>query len=294
MFYDKEEIRMYDKDTKLVVVGLGYVGLPLAVAFSERLCVIGFDKNEEKVHALKNGIDDTNEVGSETLKGCDVIFTSDETDIKGADIYIVSVPTPIKSDKSPDLHPLISASICIGEALEPGALVIYESTVYPGLTEKVCIPLLEKHSKCKLNDTLWVGYSPERINPGDKVHTLSSIVKVVSGSTPEVCERVALLYQCIVEAGVHKVSSIKAAEAVKVCENSQRDINIAFMNELAMSLERMDICTLEVVEAMNTKWNALGFYPGLVGGHCISVDPYYYLHEAARLRSEERRVGKEC
>lgn len=271
------------KEAKLAVVGLGYVGMPLAVAFADKADVIGFDLNIDKIALYKLGIDPTNEVGSEALHNTNVDFTSDEERLAEAIVYIISVPTPINADKTPDLTPVISASGIVGRYLSKGAVVVYESTVYPGVTEDVCIPILEKESGLSCGTDFKVGYSPERINPGDKVHRLESIKKIVSGVDLETLDIVAQIYELVVEAGVHRASSIKVAEAAKVVENSQRDINIAFMNELAMVFDRMSIDTKEVIDAMNTKWNALGFYPGLVGGHCISVDPYYFLYEAEKL-----------
>nr|WP_201777669.1 nucleotide sugar dehydrogenase [Ornithinibacillus californiensis] len=268
---------------KLAVIGLGYVGMPLAVAFARKVNVIGFDLNEKKIDLYKSGIDPTNEVGNEVIKQTTVYFTSDETKLKEAKFHIVAVPTPINSDKTPDLGPVEGASTVIGRNLTKGSIVVYESTVYPGVTEDICIPILEKESGLKCGVDFKVGYSPERINPGDKVHRLENITKIVSGMDKESLEAIAKVYELVVEVGVHRANSIKVAEAAKVVENSQRDINIAFMNELAMVFDRMGIDTQEVVEAMNTKWNALKFYPGLVGGHCIGVDPYYFIYEAEKL-----------
>jgi UDP-N-acetyl-D-glucosamine/UDP-N-acetyl-D-galactosamine dehydrogenase len=273
---------LYKKE-KISVVGLGYVGMPLAVAFSKKIEVIGFDLNEYKIQLYKSGVDPTNEVGNETIKNTTVYFTSDEAKLKEARFHIVAVPTPINLDKTPDLGPVEGASKIIGRNLSKGSIVVYESTVYPGVTEDICIPILEEQSGLKCGVDFKVGYSPERINPGDKVHTLEKIIKIVSGMDNDCLEEIAKVYELIIEAGVHKASSIKVAEAAKVVENSQRDINIAFMNELAMVFDRMNIDTKEVIEAMNTKWNALKFYPGLVGGHCIGVDPYYFVYEAERL-----------
>ena len=270
-------------EEKIAVIGLGYVGMPLAVAFSKKADTIGFDVNEEKIHTYQQGIDPTKEVGDAAIQSCTVDFTSDETRLKEAKFLIVAVPTPIASDKWPDLKYVISASEMIGRNLTKGAIVVYESTVYPGVTEDICIPLLEKASGMKCGVDFTVGYSPERINPGDQVHRLENIVKIVSGVDEESLEEIAKVYELVVEAGVHRASSIKVAEAAKVVENSQRDVNIAFMNELAMVFDRMGINTQEVVSAMNTKWNALGFYPGLVGGHCIGVDPHYFIYEAEKL-----------
>jgi len=257
--------------------------MPLAVAFSKKVETIGFDVNEEKIHTYRQGLDPTKEVGDAEIRNCAVDFTFDETKLKEAKFHIVSVPTPISSDNKPDLEYVISASKLIGRNLVKGSIVVYESTVYPGATEDVCIPLLEKESGLKCGSDFKVGYSPERINPGDRKHRLETIIKIVSGMDAESLEEIAKVYELIIDAGVYKVSSIKVAEAAKVVENSQRDVNIAFMNELAMVFDKMGIDTQEVVGAMNTKWNALGFHPGLVGGHCIGVDPHYFTYEAERL-----------
>ena len=268
---------------KVSVVGLGYVGMPIAVAFAKKVSVIGFDLNVDKIEQYKNGVDHTNEVGDSVIKLTTVDFTADETRLKEAKFHIVAVPTPVNLDKSPDLGPVEGASIIVGRNLTKGSIVVYESTVYPGVTEDICIPILEKESGLKCGVDFKVGYSPERINPGDIVHRLDNITKIVSGMDSESLDEIAKVYDLVIEVGVHRASSIKVAEAAKVVENSQRDINIAFMNELAMVFDRMGIDTNEVVEAMNTKWNALGFYPGLVGGHCIGVDPYYFVYEAQKL-----------
>lgn len=276
--------RLVNKETSLALVGLGYVGMPIAVAFADKgLNVIGYDLNEAKINLYKSGIDPTNEVGDQAIKECSVRFTSNEADLQDALFYIVAVPTPINTDHTPDLTPVIGASRIIGRNLRKGAIVVYESTVYPGVTEDVCIPILEEVSGMKAGVDFKVGYSPERINPGDKVHRLENIRKIVSGMDAETLEQVKQVYDLVIEVGTYPVSSIKTAEAVKVVENSQRDINIAFMNELAMVFDRMGIDTNEVVDGMNTKWNALGFRPGLVGGHCIGVDPYYFTYEAEKL-----------
>jgi len=272
-----------NRKEKISLVGLGYVGMPIAVAFAKKVDVIGFDLNKNKIEQYKNGVDPTNEVGDDAIKQTTVDFTSDETKLREAKFHIVAVPTPINSDKTPDLTPVVGASTIVGRNLTEGSIVVFESTVYPGVTEEVCIPILEKESGLKCGIDFKVGYSPERINPGDKVHTLQKIMKIVSGMDNESLEEIAKVYEMVIEAGVHRASSIKVAEAAKVVENSQRDINIAFMNELAMVFDRMGIDTNEVVEAMNTKWNALKFYPGLVGGHCIGVDPYYFVYEAEKL-----------
>lgn len=271
-------------DASLAVVGLGYVGMPLAVAFAKKgLNVIGFDNNSAKIDLYHSGVDPTNEVGDEIIKRTTVNFTSNEDELKKARFIIVAVPTPVNTDHTPDLSPVESASMIVGHNLQPGTIVVYESTVYPGVTEDVCIPILEKESGLKSGADFKVGYSPERINPGDKVHMLSNIRKIVSGMDEESLNIIRSVYDLVIEVGTFPVSSIKTAEAVKVVENSQRDINIAFMNELAMVFDRMGIDTNEVIDGMNTKWNALGFRPGLVGGHCIGVDPYYFTYEAEKL-----------
>lgn len=268
---------------KVSVIGLGYVGMPIAVAFAKKVDVIGFDINEKKIELYKSGIDPTKEVGSEALRNTTVEFTADENRLKEAKFHIVAVPTPINSDKTPNLAPVEVASSIVGRNLTEGSIVVYESTVYPGVTEDICIPILEKESGLRCGIDFKVGYSPERINPGDKVHTFENITKIVSGMDEETLEEIAKIYELVIKAGVYRASSIKVAEAAKVVENSQRDINIAFMNELAMVFERMEINTYDVIKAMNTKWNALKFYPGLVGGHCIGVDPYYFIYKAEKL-----------
>ena len=268
---------------KIALVGLGYVGMPLAVAFAKKVKVIGFDLNKSKIDLYKNGVDPTNEVGNEGIKNTTVEFTADETKIREAKFIIVAVPTPVNLDHTPDLTPVIGASEIVGKNLTKGSIVVYESTVYPGCTEDVCIPILEEKSGLKCGVDFKIGYSPERINPGDKVHRLENIHKIVSGMDDESLGEIENLYNLVIEVGTYPVSNIKTAEAVKVVENSQRDINIAFMNELAMVFDRMGIDTNEVVDGMNTKWNALGFRPGLVGGHCIGVDPYYFTYEAEKL-----------
>lgn len=270
-------------DEKIAIVGLGYVGMPIAVAFAKKIKVIGFDLNVEKIGLYKNGIDPTKEVGDEAIKNTTVEFTADETKLQEAKFIIVAVPTPVNTDHTPDLTPVIGASEIVGRNITKGSIVVYESTVHPGCTEDVCIPILEKESGFKCGVDFKVGYSPERINPGDKIHRLENIHKIVSGMDEESLEEIKNVYELVIEVGTHPVSSIKTAEAIKVVENSQRDINIAFMNELAMVFDRMGIDTNEVVDGMNTKWNALGFRPGLVGGHCIGVDPYYFTYEAEKL-----------
>ncbi len=268
----------------LSLVGLGYVGMPIAVAFAEKgINVIGFDLNEKKIELYKSGIDPTKEVGDEAIKNSSVEFTADETRLKDSKFIIVAVPTPVNSDHTPDLTPVVGASETVGRNLVKGSIVVYESTVYPGVTEDVCVPILERESGLKCGEDFKVGYSPERINPGDKVHRLENITKIVSGMDEESLEEIKNVYDIVIEVGTYPVSNIKTAEAIKVVENSQRDVNIAFMNELAMVFDRMGIDTNEVIDGMNTKWNALGFRPGLVGGHCIGVDPYYFTYEAEKL-----------
>lgn len=275
--------RIVKREEKISLVGLGYVGMPIAVAFAKKVDVIGFDLNKAKIDLYKSGVDPTNEVGDEAIKETTVFFTADESDLKKAKFHIVAVPTPVNLDHTPDLTPVIGASEIVGRNLTPGSIVVYESTVYPGVTEDVCIPILERESGLKCGVDFKVGYSPERINPGDKVHRLENIHKIVSGMDAESLKEIKDVYDLVIEVGTFPVSTIKTAEAVKVVENSQRDINIAFMNELAMVFDRMGIDTNEVVDGMNTKWNALGFRPGLVGGHCIGVDPYYFTYEAEKL-----------
>lgn len=275
--------RLMEGNGHLSVIGLGYVGMPLAVEFAKHVNVVGFDISEGKINTYKNGIDPTKEVGDEVIRNTKVQFTSKEEDLKHVDFHIVSVPTPINSDKTPNLDPVESATRLVGRNLKRGAYVVFESTVYPGVTEEVCIPLLEEVSGLKCGLDFKVGYSPERINPGDKVNTLENIIKIVSGIDQESLNTISEVYNIIIKAGIHKAPSVKVAEAAKVVENSQRDINIAFMNELAIVFDMMGIDTNEVVDAMKTKWNALPFTPGLVGGHCIGVDPYYFLYQAEKL-----------
>ena len=267
----------------LSVVGLGYVGMPLAVAFAKKTNVIGFDVNKEKIQKYLDGIDVTNEVGDEAIKNTTVDFTWDETKLKNSKFHIVAVPTPINEDNTPDLRPVIGASEVVGRNLTKGSIVVYESTVYPGVTEDICVPILEKESGLKCGVDFKVGYSPERINPGDKVHRLETITKIVSGMDEESLEEIAKTYEMVIEAGVYRAESIKVAEAAKVIENSQRDINIAFVNELSMIFNKLGINTHAVLEAAGTKWNFLKFNPGLVGGHCIGVDPYYLTYRAEQL-----------
>lgn len=276
--------KLVNKEEKLALVGLGYVGMPIAVAFAKKgLNVIGFDLNKAKIDLYKSGVDPTKEVGDEVIRNTTLEFTSDPQKLKEAKYIIVAVPTPVNADHTPDLKPVIGASEIVGKNLSKGSIVVFESTVYPGVTEDVCVPIIEKESGQKCGIDFKVGYSPERINPGDKVHRLENIHKIVSGMDAESLEEIRNVYNLVIEVGTYPVSSIKTAEAVKVVENSQRDINIAFMNELAMVFDRMGIDTNEVVDGMNTKWNALGFRPGLVGGHCIGVDPYYFTYEAEKL-----------
>ena len=267
---------------KLALVGLGYVGMPIAVEFAKHIKVIGFDINEKRVNEYRNGIDATNEVG-EAIKNTTVDFTADPTRLKEARFIVVAVPTPVKDDNSPDLRPVEGASKTVGQNLAPGSIVVFESTVYPGVTEDICIPIIEKESGLKCGVDWKIGYSPERINPGDRVHTLTTIRKVVSGMDEESAKEIKKVYDIVIKAGTFPVSNIKTAEAVKVVENSQRDINIAFMNEIAIICDKLKIDTDEVLQGMNTKWNALGFKPGLVGGHCIGVDPYYLTNAAEKL-----------
>lgn len=276
---------------KLAVVGLGYVGLPLAVAFSESMDVIGYDVDAQKIARYCKGEDVTTEVGDAAVAASSVHFTAKEAELRQADFVIVAVPTPIHPDNTPDLTPVISASRTVGRNLKLGATVVYESTVYPGVTEELCLPVLEQESGLKGGTDFKIGYSPERINPGDKVHTLRTIRKIVSGMDAETLKKVKSVYDRIIDAGTFPVSSIKTAEAIKLVENSQRDINIAFMNEAAEVFEKIGIDTNEVVDGMNTKWNALGFRPGLVGGHCIGVDPYYFIYKAHQVGYESQIVA---
>lgn len=276
--------KIINREEKLSLIGLGYVGMPIAVAFAKKgIDVIGFDLNREKINLYKNGIDPTKEVGDNTIKNSSVYFTSDEKDLQKAKFHIVAVPTPVNTDHTPDLTPVIGASEIVGRNLTKGSVVVFESTVYPGCTEDVCVPILERESGLKYGIDFKVGYSPERINPGDKVHRLENIKKIVSGCDADALAVIKAVYDIVIEVGTYPVSNLRTAEAVKVVENSQRDINIAFMNELAMVFDKMNIDTNEVVDGMNTKWNALGFRPGLVGGHCIGVDPYYFTYQAEKL-----------
>ena len=272
--------RLVLKKEKISLIGLGYVGMPIAVAFANKVSVIGFDLNDSKIKLYKAGIDPTNEVGDEIIKNTSVEFTSDEAKLREAKFHIVAVPTPVKEDHTPDLAPIENASAILGRNLEKGSIVVYESTVFPGVTEEVCVPILEKESGLKCGQDFKVGYSPERINPGDKIHRLETITKIVSGMDEDTLDEIAKVYELVVEAGVYRAENIKVAEAAKVIENSQRDINIAFMNELSIIFNKMGIDTKSVLNAAGTKWNFMNFYPGLVGGHCIGVDPYYLTYKA--------------
>lgn len=282
--------KIVNREEKLSLVGLGYVGLPIAVAFSKKVDVIGFDINDKKIQTYIGGKDPTKEVGDEAIQKCNVDFTSDETRLREASFHIVAVPTPVRPDKVPDLSPVIGASKVLGRNLTKGSVVVYESTVYPGVTEDICVPILEKESGLKCGVDFKIGYSPERINPGDKNHRLENIVKIVSGMDDETLETAADVYSLVIEAGVYRAESIKVAEAAKVIENSQRDINIAFVNELSMIFSRMGIDTKAVLRAAGTKWNFLSFEPGLVGGHCIGVDPYYLTYKAEQIGYHSRII----
>jgi len=268
---------------KLSLVGLGYVGMPIAVAFSKKVKVVGYDLNEKKIELYKSGIDPTREVGDEAVAACTVDFTADKAKLREAKFHIVAVPTPVNPDHTPDIGPVEGASRILGQNLTKGSIVVFESTVYPGVTEEICVPILEEESGLRCGVDFKIGYSPERINPGDKVHRLETIKKIVSGMDEQTLDIVAKVYSLVIEAGVHRASSIKVAEAAKVIENSQRDINIAFMNELSIIFNKMGIDTKSVLEAAGTKWNFLKFYPGLVGGHCIGVDPYYLTYKAEQI-----------
>lgn len=275
--------QIVNKETKISLVGLGYVGMPIAVAFARKVQVVGYDLNEKKIQLYQAGIDPTNEVGNDVIKNTTVEFTNDESKLREAKFHIVAVPTPVNSDHTPDLTPVEGASTILGRNLTKGSIVVFESTVYPGVTEDICVPILEKESGLKCGVDFKIGYSPERINPGDKVHRLETITKIVSGMDEESLDEIAKVYELVVDAGVYRAQSIKVAEAAKVIENSQRDINIAFMNELSIIFNKMGIDTKSVLEAAGTKWNFLKFFPGLVGGHCIGVDPYYLTYKAEEL-----------
>lgn len=282
---------LLNKKAKLAVIGLGYVGLPIALAFARKIKVIGFDINEKRVAMMKKGIDPSSELSKEDFKGCDIEFTASLDKLREANFFIIAVPTPIDEHNLPDLKPLIGASNSVGKALKKGDYVVYESTVYPGCTEEDCIPVLEEVSKLKFKKDFKVGYSPERINPGDKEHTITKILKVVSGCDAESLDVISKVYEIIVEPGTHKASSIKVAEAAKIIENTQRDVNIALMNELSIIFSRIGINTYDVLEAAGTKWNFLKFFPGLVGGHCIGVDPYYLTYKAEELGYHARVIN---
>lgn len=285
---------LYEKlvggEEKLSLVGLGYVGMPIAVAFARKIKVVGFDLNEQKVELYKSGVDPTNEVGAEIIQNTTVEFTADASKLREARFHIVAVPTPVNDDHTPDLTPVEGASRLLGQNLTKGSIVVFESTVYPGVTEEICVPILEEESGLECGVDFKIGYSPERINPGDKVHRLETITKIVSGMDEETLDTVAKVYELVVDAGVYRAESIKVAEAAKVIENSQRDINIAFMNELSIIFHKMGIDTKAVLEAAGTKWNFLKFFPGLVGGHCIGVDPYYLTYKADELGYHSRII----
>ena len=283
--------KIVKKESTVAVIGLGYVGLPIALAFAKKVKVIGFDINEKRVGLMKKGIDPSFELSKDDFKNSDIRFTHQIEDLKKANFFIVAVPTPIDEHNLPDLRPLINASITVGKVLKKGDYVVYESTVYPGCTEEDCIPVLEKHSGLKFIKDFKVGYSPERINPGDKEHTITKILKIVSGCDKESLDNIAKIYEIIVEPGTHKASSIKVAEAAKIIENTQRDVNIALMNELSIIFNKMNINTYDVLAAAGTKWNFLKFFPGLVGGHCIGVDPYYLTHKAESLGYHARVIN---
>ncbi len=283
--------KLEKSEAKLAVIGLGYVGLPIALEFAKNISVIGFDINQKRIDMMKKGIDPSNELTKDAFKGCDIKFTASLDELRKANFFIVTVPTPIDEHNLPDLKPLVSASTTIGKCIKKGDYVIFESTVYPGCTEEDCIPVIEKESGLKFPKDFKVGYSPERINPGDKNHTITNVKKVVSGCDDESLEEIAKVYEMVVKVGVHRASSIKVAEAAKIIENTQRDLNIALMNELSIIFSKMNINTFDVLEAAGTKWNFLKFYPGLVGGHCIGVDPYYLTHKAESLGYHARVIN---
>ena len=282
---------LVNKKRKLAVIGLGYVGLPLALAFAKKIAVIGFDSNEKKIEQLLNHVDPGGEISPEIFTNCDIIFTADAAILKQADFFIIVVPTPIDKYNTPDLRPLLEASQTVAGVLEKGNYVVYESTTYPGCTEEDCLPVLEEYANLKMGIDFKLGYSPERINPGDKTNTLKTVVKVVSGNDAESLEEIAKTYELVVDAGVHRAPSIKVAEASKIVENVQRDLNIALMNELSLIFDHIGINTFDVLEAAGTKWNFLKFQPGLVGGHCIGVDPYYLTHKAASLGYDSKVIA---
>ena len=283
--------KILNKEAKIAVIGLGYVGLPIALEFAKKTAVIGFDINNERLEMMRNNIDPSKELPSSAFEGCDIVFTSSIDVLREANFFIIAVPTPINEHNLPDLKPLLKSSESVGAALKKGDYVVYESTVYPGCTEEDCVPVLEKLSGLKYVEDFKAGYSPERINPGDKEHTITKILKVVSGCDAEALDVIAKVYEIIVEPGIHKASSIKVAEAAKIIENTQRDVNIALMNELSIIFNRMNINTFEVLEAAGTKWNFLKFFPGLVGGHCIGVDPYYLTYKAESLGYHARVIN---
>lgn len=283
--------KLLKKQESLAVIGLGYVGLPIALAFAKKMKVIGFDINSKRVAMMKKGIDPSKELAKKDFQGCDIEFTDSLAVLKKAKFFIIAVPTPIDDSNIPDLTPLIGASTTVGKVLKKGDYVVYESTVYPGCTEEDCIPIIEQHSGLKWKKDFNVGYSPERINPGDKEHTITTILKVVSGDTKESSDIIAKTYETIIKPGVHRAATIKVAEAAKIIENTQRDVNIALMNELSIIFNKMNINTFDVLEAAGTKWNFLKFYPGLVGGHCIGVDPYYLTHKAMELGYHARIIN---
>ena len=287
MIYDK----LVKKEAKLAVVGLGYVGLPLALALAKKISVIGFDINEKRVNLMKNGIDPSKELDHEAFEGTDIEFTTSLDKLKEASFFIVAVPTPIDDHNQPDLTPVLGATRSVAKCLKKGDYVVYESTVYPGCTEEDCLPILEEISGLKLGEDFKLGYSPERINPGEKVHTLPNTIKIVSGSDPEALDQIAKVYELVVKPGVHRAPNIKVAEAAKIIENTQRDVNIALMNELSIIFSRIGINTYDVLEAAGTKWNFLKFYPGLVGGHCIGVDPYYLVYKANELKYHSQIIS---
>ena len=287
MIYDK----LRNKEATMAVVGLGYVGLPIALEFARDIKVIGFDINEERVEMMRNNIDPSNELPSSTFEGCDIEFTADLEDLRKAQFFVIAVPTPINASNQPDLGPVLAASRSVGKVLKKGDYVVYESTVYPGCTEDDCVPVLEEMSGLKFKEDFKVGYSPERINPGDKVHTIRTIVKVAAGCDAESLEEIAKTYEIVIDAGVHRAANIKTAEASKVIENTQRDVNIALINELSIILNRVGINTYDVLECARTKWNFLNFTPGLVGGHCIGVDPYYLTFKAKKLGYHARVIN---
>ncbi|HEX6914355.1 MAG TPA: nucleotide sugar dehydrogenase, partial [Chitinophagaceae bacterium] len=286
MIYDS----LVKKEAKIAVIGLGYVGLPIALAFGKKVPVIGFDISNKKIEMLKQSIDPGKEMPKEAFEGTDIVFTDSQEELKQANFFIVAVPTPVDEHNVPDLRPVKGASEVIGRALKKGDYVVFESTVYPGCTEEDCLPIIERLSGLKMGTDFKLGYSPERINPGDKEHTLQNVIKIVSGSDAEALDQVAKVYELIVEAGVHRASNIKVAEAAKVIENTQRDLNIALMNELSIIFDRLGINTFDVLEAAGTKWNFLKFSPGLVGGHCIGVDPYYLTYKAAEVGFNSRVI----